>query len=183
MSEEFWVFGYGSLMWRPGFRHVERCVAELPDHRRSFCLDSIRYRGTPEKPGLVLALEPKAGTLCRGVAYRVAAEDAVETRDYLRKRELVTGSYHEKLLPLVLLDRPHTVEALCYVIDQTHPQYRRDLSLEEKAQIIAGATGPAGPNPEYLFNTLNDLRDMLVEDSEIERLAERVAILTATEIQ
>lgn len=176
MSEGFWVFGYGSLMWRPGFPYLERCVAELSDHRRSFCLDSVRYRGTPENPGLVLALEPKAGMRCRGVAFRVCETEAEETRAYLADRELVTRSYHEKHLPLRLEDG-REIEGICYVIDQTHTQYRSDLSLDQKAQIIASASGPAGANSAYLFNTYKDLKTMLVEDSEVEALVERVCAL------
>ena len=179
MNAEFWVFGYGSLMWRPGFDYAERSEAELADHRRSFCLDSVRYRGTPEQPGLVLALEPKEGTRCRGVAYRVGSGNAVEALDYLRAREMVTKSYHEKRLPLTLSPCGRNVEAVCYVIDQTHPQYRCDLSLEQKAEIIARGHGPAGANSEYLFNTLKDLEDMLVKDSEIEKLAEMVRTILA----
>lgn len=161
-------------MWRPGFPYVERSVAELRDHRRSFCLKSVRYRGTLENPGLVLALEPKAGALCRGVAYRVGAADAVSTRAYLREREMDRGSYHEQFQTLNLADGKQ-VEALCYIINPENPDYHRDLSLDEKARIIATAVGPAGSNRDYLFNTLNDLQEMLVEDSEVEVLAEKVA--------
>lgn len=177
LQDGFWVFGYGSLMWRPGFVYAERHGAELADHHRSFCLDSIRYRGTPERPGLVLALEPKVDALCRGVAFRVDAGNAMESYHYLRKREMVTKSYHERRLPLRLIESNETVEAICYVIDQQHQQYRCDLTLEQKAEIIARATGPAGPNPDYLFNTLADLRAMDVRDEEIEVLAERVQAL------
>ncbi len=176
MSKEFWVFGYGSLMWRPGFSFVERSVAELADHRRSFCLKSVRYRGTFENPGLVLALEPLAGTCCRGVAYRVSAADADETRAYLREREMDRGSYYEKFQPLKLGD-DRQVEALCYVINPDNPDYFRDLSLDEKARIIATAAGPAGTNRDYLFNTRNDLQEMLVEDYEVENLAAKVGAL------
>ena len=170
MRDGFWVFGYGSLMWRPGFEHAERCVAELDGHRRSFCLESHRYRGTPEAPGLVLALEPMTGASCRGIAYRVDGGGAKVALDYLRERELVTRSYHERVLPL-RLDDGRAVEGIAYVIDQTHRQYACGLSVEEKAEIIARSVGPAGPNSEYLFNTLADLRRMGVHDEEIERLA------------
>ena len=176
MSKEFWVFGYGSLMWRPGFPYIERCVATLAHHQRSFCLKSIRYRGTEEYPGLVLALEPKQGMLCRGVAYRVSADDATETRAYLQDRELDRGSYFEKFQALTLAD-DRQIEALCYVINPDNPDYYRDLSLDEKAERIAKAVGPAGSNCDYLFNTLGDLQEMLLEDSEVETLAEKVSLI------
>lgn len=174
MSKEFWVFGYGSLMWRPGFPYIERSVATLTHHRRSFCLKSVRYRGTHDYPGLVLALEPKQGTLCRGVAYRVSADDAIETRAYLQDRELDRGSYFEKFQTLTLAD-DRQIEALCYVINPDNPDYYRDLTVEEKAERISRAVGPAGSNRDYLFNTHNDLKEMLLEDSEVEILAEKVS--------
>lgn len=177
MAKEFWVFGYGSLMWKPGFPYLERAVATLPDHRRSFCLTSVRYRGTPEKPGLVLALEPKDGAICRGIAYRVCRTEAVETRKYLQDREMDRGSYYEVWNTLRLAD-DRRVEALCYVINPDNPDYLRHLTLEEKARIIATSEGPAGTNRDYLFNTFNDLREILVEDSEVEQLAARVAEMT-----
>ncbi len=171
MSKEFWVFGYGSLMWNPGFEHVERCVAEVSDHARSFCLASVRYRGTPESPGLVLALEPKQGMKCQGVAFRVADKHADEARAYLRHREMVTASYLEKTLPLYLTEKEQEVSALCYVMDLEHEQYCGHLKIEERAEIIARSHGPAGPNHDYLFNTLNHLREFGVEDLEMEAIA------------
>lgn len=166
-------------MWRPGFPYVERSVAELRNHRRSFCLKSVRYRGTHENPGLVLALEPKDGALCRGVAYRVGASDATSTRAYLREREMDRGSYREEFQSLTL-SSGEQIEALCYIINPENPDYFRDMSVDEKAQIIATAVGPAGSNRDYLFNTLNDLKEMLVEDSEVEVLAAKVAQISET---
>lgn len=173
MSEEFWVFGYGSLMWKPGFPFVERCKAELAGHRRNFCLKSVRFRGTHEYPGLVLALEPKEGAICQGVAYRVSASNAIETRAYLQDREMDRGSYFEKVHALTLVDN-RRVDALCYVINPDNQDYLRDLSIDQKARIIATAIGPTGTNRDYLFNTLNDLRQMNLDDPEVEHLAEKV---------
>jgi len=176
MSKEFWVFGYGSLMWKPGFPFVERCVAELAHHRRSFCLKSVRYRGTEEYPGLVLALEPKRDAVCRGVAYRVSASDAVETRAYLQDREMDRGSYFEQFQRLRLADE-RNVDAICYVINPNNPDYLHHLTFEEKAHIIATAVGPTGTNRDYLFNTLRDLQEMSLDDAEVEQLSERVRFL------
>ncbi len=171
MSKEFWVFGYGSLMWNPGFAHSERCAAELADHTRSFCLASVRYRGTPENPGLVLALEPKPGAKCQGVGFYVPHDHADEARAYLRHREMVTSSYLERTLPLYLPEKRQNVAALCYVMDLEHEQYCGHLSIEERAEIIARSHGPAGPNHDYLFNTLAHLREFGVEDTEMEAIA------------
>ena len=147
-----WVFGYGSLLWNPGFEVAERVIGRLPGYSRSFCMRSIHHRGSIEKPGLVLALDALAGTACDGIALRVApgAEDA--TLAYLRERELISSAYVEKTLEVTLQDN-RTVRALVYVIDADHDQYCGGLPLEEQAQIIAGAVGGMGPNKEYLFNT------------------------------
>jgi len=175
MAQEFWVFGYGSLMWNPGFDHVERAGAELDGYQRSFCLASVRYRGTEAYPGLVLALEPKAEACCRGIAFRVPAERASEALEYLRERELGTASYFERRLPIRLLETGETVRALCYVMDTEHDQYRGHLCVEERATIIAKAIGPAGSNREYLAKTVENLEDLRVEEPTIRQLADLVA--------
>ncbi len=178
MHEEFWVFGYGSLMWNPGFDHVEWVRAELHGYRRSFCLTSVRYRGTPDYPGLVLALEPKEGASCTGIAFRVSSDKAVEALAYLRERELGTASYFERRLPLVLSDHPlKQVHAICYVMDIDHDHYRGHLNPEQRAQIIATAVGPAGTNREYLFRTVENLDSLDVREPAIRALASRVTEL------
>lgn len=177
-THDLWVFAYGSLMWKPGFRHVERRRARLPGYRRRFCLDSITYRGTPEFPGLVLALDNDEAGGCEGVAYRVAADEREETHAYLRARELVTYSYLERFLPVVL-DQGEEVEALAYVIDHAHKQYHGGLTLAEQAAVIARAHGPAGSNAEYLENTVAHLSEMGVEDTEIIDLHRLVLRLNA----
>lgn len=163
---DLWVFAYGSLMWKPGFAYQERLRAALPGYVRRFCLDSITYRGTPDYPGLVLALDEEPGAACEGVAYRVAPALRREVHDYLRARELVTYSYLEKFLP-VELETGETVEALAYVMDRSHAQYRGGLSPEEQAEVISRAVGPAGPNVEYLENTVSQLALMGVDDAEM----------------
>lgn len=156
---DLWVFAYGSLMWKPGFDFVERRRARMPGYVRRFCLDSITYRGTPDYPGLVLALDEEVGGACDGVAYRVAAERRADTHQYLRDRELVTYSYLEKFLPIAI-DEGAEVEALAYVMDRSHTQYRGGLSPERQAEVIATAHGPAGSNVEYLENTIRHLNDL-----------------------
>src|SRR5512145_1517750 len=100
MMSDLWVFGYGSLMWQPGFAFVENVPGRLWGWRRSLCIYSTIYRGTPEEPGLVLGLEP--GGSCRGIAFRVAAAQADETLAYLRDREMRTNVYREILAPIRL---------------------------------------------------------------------------------
>jgi cation transport protein ChaC len=170
----FWVFGYGSLMWRPGFEPVERRMARLKAYRRRFCLSSVHYRGTPEAPGRVLGLDFEPNGACEGVALRVAAETAAETLAYLRERELVSYAYLETVNPVTLEDG-RVVDALCYVIDRHHPQYVGGESREEQAALIATREGPAGTNRAYLENTLAHLRELGVRDEELEALAALVA--------
>ncbi|WP_316013867.1 gamma-glutamylcyclotransferase [Roseobacter sp. HKCCA0434] len=171
---EFWVFGYGSLMWNPGFAYQERQVATLHGYRRSFCMHSIEHRGTPDRPGLVLALEEMAGASCRGVGFRVGPDHAEETLAYLRARELVTDAYLERHCPLTL-DDGRQVEALTYVMDLEHAQYARDLSLDDQAAIIGRAVGGRGPNTDYLHATVAALDEQGIADEELAELARRVA--------
>lgn len=173
-----WVFGYGSLMWEPGFAPAERLVARLSGWHRSFCMRSIHYRGTPERPGLVLALDRQEGAICAGVAFRVGDAEAGPVLDYLRARELISDAYHETELPVSLADG-RRVRALTYVIDRAHPQYCAGLSSEEQAEIIARATGRTGTNGDYLRNTVAHLADLGLEDPDLLALEARVRVLQA----
>ena len=146
----FWVFGYASLLWNPGFPVAEQRLATLHGFHRSFCMRSIHHRGTEADPGLVLALDKAPGAHCHGLALRVPEEATAETIAYLRERELISSAYVERLLPLEL-EAGGTVTALAYVIDPNHVQYAAGLALEEQAQIIASAVGGRGPNTEYLW--------------------------------
>jgi cation transport protein ChaC len=172
-SGDLWVFGYGSLIWEPGFEFVEKRLATLAGYRRAFCMASIRYRGTPEAPGLVLALDRETAAACRGVAYRVAGPIAAATLDYLRARELVSYAYDEARLPVRLDDGPE-VEATTFVSNRAHPQYRGGLSLDDQADVIARAIGPRGPNADYLLNTVASLEALGLHDPELHHLAELV---------
>ncbi|MEM8572243.1 MAG: gamma-glutamylcyclotransferase [Pseudomonadota bacterium] len=178
-AEDLWIFGYGSLIWHPGFDYLSRHLASLSGHSRSFCMVSVHYRGTPERPGLVLALDAASGCVCEGVAYRVSQSHAAETLAYLRERELVSYAYVEAWLP-VHLQSGETVEAVTYVIDRDHPQYRGDLDLQRQADIIASAEGPRGPNADYLFNTVDGLVELGLHDADLLALAGLVRERLAT---
>ncbi|AJE48372.1 gamma-glutamylcyclotransferase [Celeribacter indicus] len=173
MARGFWVFGYGSLIWNPGFEPVERVPATLSGFARSFCMWSIHHRGTPDLPGLVLALDAAEGGRCRGIAFRVGPERAAATLAELRERELVSSAYLERRVPLAL-DDGRVVPALAYVVDPAHVQYTGPLSLERQAEVIAAATGGRGPNADYLFNTASHLAEIGMEDAELTELAARV---------
>ena len=170
---DLWVFGYGSLLWNPGFAVAETRVARLPDWRRSFCMSSIHHRGTIEAPGLVLALDHAPGAVCHGIAFRVAAPDAAATLSYLRERELISSAYLETRQEVVFEGGEQQGEVLTYVIDPAHEQYCT-LPLEEQAQIIARAVGGRGPNDEYLINTARHLHDLGLPDADLDWLVARV---------
>ena len=169
----FWVFAYGSLIWNPGFRAERREKAILQGFRRSFCMASIHYRGTPDAPGLVLALDRLESASCKGVAYQVGAEHAAEAIASLRERELVSSAYIEQIEEIKLASG-EAVDAICYVVDKEHSQYRGGVTLEDQAQVIAKAIGPAGPNHEYLSQTLAGLAELDVHDAEMTKIAELV---------
>lgn len=172
-----WVFGYGSLLWNPGFEVAEEVPATLSGYARSFCMRSIHHRGTEEKPGLVLALDEHEEALCNGVALRAAPGTEEATLAYLRERELISSAYLERMLD-IRLESGKTVQAVTYVIDPDHVQYCGGLPLEEQAQIIARAVGGRGPNYEYLFNTAQHLTALGVADPDLDWLSRRVAAIT-----
>lgn len=168
-----WVFGYGSLLWNPGFEVAERVIGTLPGYARSFCMRSIHHRGTEDVPGLVLALDEDVGSACEGIALRVAEGHEDATLEYLRERELISSAYVEKNLQIHLTDGRDVV-AVTYVIDEAHEQYCGGLPLEEQARIIARAVGGRGPNTEYLYNTATHLSEVGLHDPALEWLHDRV---------
>ena len=170
--DEFWVFGYGSLMWNPGFPYEERVLARLRGYRRALCVRSYVHRGTEERPGLVLGLD--RGGSCKGVAFRVSPSDWTATVDYLRERELVTSVYLERHLRTLLADG-RDVRALTYVIDRAHPQYAGAVTVEEAARIVKAAVGRSGPNPVYVANTVAHMRELGIRDQWLENVASQIA--------
>jgi len=168
-----WVFGYGSLVWNPGFDVADRAIARLPDYHRSFCMRSIHHRGTDADPGLVLALDATPGAQCHGLALRAHDDQADDVLAYLRERELVSAAYLETRLGVELEDG-RRIEALTYVVDADHPQYCGGMDLETQAQIIARAHGGRGPNSEYLYNTTAHLKQLGIHDTELDWLVDRV---------
>ena len=183
--EPFWVFAYGSLMWNPEFPYEKRSLARLSGYVRSLCLWSIRYRGTPESPGLVLGLDARPDADCTGIAYRIAPQNAEHTWACLREREMITYAYREDWLSVTLLNeerRPSaSVPALCYIMDSSHPQYAGGISEEECAGIVARSRGDRGDNRDYLEETLRHLAEIGVREAELERMGKRVAALSGAD--
>jgi cation transport protein ChaC len=173
MRAPLWVFGYGSLIWDPGFRAAEARLARLPGWHRSFCMWSVHYRGTAEEPGLVLALDEDDAAACHGVAFRVSEGEEAEVIGALRAREMISYAYLERTLP-VTLDDGTRVEAVTYVINRAHAQYAGALTLAEQAAIIARAAGVRGPNRDYLEATVAHLAALGIADADLAALASRV---------
>jgi glutathione-specific gamma-glutamylcyclotransferase len=170
---DLWVFGYGSLMWRPGFEFSEQAPAALIGAHRSLCVYSFHHRGTMEKPGLVLGLDE--GGACRGIVFRVPPEKRELTIAYLREREQVTDVYVETTKPVSLLDGSgRELEALCYIADRGHPQYAGRLSLETRASLVRAAAGRSGNNVDYVLNTVRHLEEAGIDDVELMALAARL---------
>ena len=171
---ERWVFGYGSLMWRPGFPHVARVRGVVHGRRRAFCIYSVFHRGVPEAPGLVLGLAP--GGSVRGIAFRVAPEDWAATHAYLLEREQPTETYIEAWAEVRLADR-RRVRALVFVSDMRHPQWAGSLDLDSQARLIAGSEGLSGRNIDYLRDLVRHLREDEVVDRSMETLLHKVEAL------
>jgi glutathione-specific gamma-glutamylcyclotransferase len=170
---DLWVFGYGSLMWRPGFDYVERLDARLIGAHRALCVYSFVHRGTPERPGLVLGLD--RGGACRGIAFRVEAGKRADTVAYLRSREQVTMVYREFVRPVRLKNNPErVVPALVYMVDRSHPQYAGRLTLEQQIHHVRQGHGQSGNNRDYVIATVGALEELGYRETELHLLAERL---------
>ena len=172
-TPEFWVFGYGSLLWKPGFPFLREVHARLDGYHRALCVHSWRHRGTEERPGLVLGLE--GGGSCEGVAFLVAEEHRAETIAYLRERELINNVYLERVLPVRLLDEDRDVRCLTFVVDPTHRQYAAPMPPEDAVERILGASGMGGPNRDYVLNTVAKLHEVGIDDPALIEIANRLS--------
>jgi cation transport protein ChaC len=168
---ELWVFGYGSLIWRPDFPYSERRIARLAGAHRSLCVYSWVHRGTPDRPGLVLGLD-RGGT-CRGVAFHVAPADREAVIAYLREREQVTSVYLERLREIRFEDGTGA-RALTYLVDRRHGQYAGKLDEETQLRMVAEAHGRSGANRDYVINTAAHLAELGMPDPLLDRLSARL---------
>jgi cation transport protein ChaC len=167
---DLWVFGYGSLMWRPGFEFLERVPARLIGEHRALCVYSFVHRGTAEKPGLVLGLD--RGGACRGIAFRVAGKNRAATVAYLRAREQVTSVYREVTRSVWLENDPRQrVGALVYVVDRGHVQYAGQLSLVEQLHHVLQGHGQSGANRDYVLSTVKAIEAEGFRDTQLHQLA------------
>jgi cation transport protein ChaC len=171
MNDPFWVFAYGSLMWAPGFEATETRLATAYGYHRAMCLRSHNYRGTREKPGLVLGLD--RGGSCHGVALRVAPGRAAAVRAYLHEREMRGGVYAERSLKIVL-DDGRRVQAIAYIVRRDHLQYCGGMEPAEMAALIRTGVGARGSARDYLANTVAHIEALSLADSSLRRLLDLV---------
>ena len=171
-----WVFGYGSLIWNPGFEPAASRHAVLGGYRRAFCFWTMAARGTPERPGLGLALEARADACCRGIALRIDTATEAQDLEKLWGREMYSGVYRPtwvSLTPTAAIGGEKETTpfiALTFIADSSHPQYCPPLSDAQKARIIAGASGSFGPCADYLENIVEHLAEAGEPDAELEAL-------------
>ena len=167
---DLWVFGYGSLMWRPGFDFIEQAPARLIGEHRALCVYSFDHRGTPEKPGLVLGLD--RGGACRGIAFRVAADRRAATIAYLRAREQTTHVYREVMRSVWLQNEARQrVSALAYVVDRGHVQYAGRLTLAEQVRCVRQGHGRSGNNRDYVLSTVKSIEAQGLRDGPLHELS------------
>lgn len=163
-----WVFGYGSLIWNPGFAHVAAVPARLNGAHRSLCVYSHRHRGTIAQPGLVFGLTQ--GGSCHGMAFAVAPEEWPAAYDYLVAREQDAGVYRETMRALRLQDG-QSVSGLVFMADPGHAQFAGKLPLAEQLAIVRRAHGQSGANIDYVLATVDKLTSMGIADRALVALA------------
>ncbi|MDA7969276.1 MAG: gamma-glutamylcyclotransferase [Gammaproteobacteria bacterium] len=168
---DLWVFGYGSLMWNPGFAVARAAPARLYGYHRRLCLWSTHYRGSAKRPGLVLGLD--RGGSCNGMAFRVARKHARAAADYLREREMVNNAYRPAV-KRVYLRGGEGVDALTFVSKREHPQFARPLGLRATVEVVLRAKGVHGKNREYILNTARRLSELRIEHTELHAVAARL---------
>jgi len=171
-----WVFGYGSLIWNPGFPHIAAQQGLLRGAHRSLSIVSIHHRGTAERPGLVFGLT--RGGACRGMVFEVADADWPDVYFYLQEREQVTSVYRDVMRPVHLADG-RRVSALAFVVDERHEQFAGHLDLDQQLAMVRGGTGISGRNVDYVLNTANHLQQLGIRDRQLMALADLLRQETA----
>jgi cation transport protein ChaC len=165
-GKDVWVFAYGSLIWNPIFRHAERRLAVIHGYHRSFCLRSRLWRGSIDKPGLVLGLD--YGGSCTGVAFRIPARHAVSELKLLWRREMVLASYAPRWV--TARTRKGKVRAIAFIVNHDHPHYAAKLDEQTMLEILATACGQLGTCADYLQQTVAGLEHHGIHDARLAKL-------------
>jgi len=177
---DLWIFGYGSLMWSPGFRYAEGSTGLVHGYHRALCILSNRYRGTPEKPGLVVGL--CRGGSCWGMVFRVPAARVRRVLGSLWRREMVNKVYLPTFVP-VMLSPGRRVRALAFVADTAHRQFVRELDLRGRAQLVAQGIGLRGRCVDYIRNTLEHMLELGVNDPHLVRVLDAAVSISSNKKQ
>lgn len=172
LSDNPRIFAYGSLIFRPGFAYLASYPAVLQGYRRDFCRYSVRHRGTPAYPGLVVALRP--GGLCEGLCYEIDAADLERTIDYLDERE--GPGYVRASVELSVHPSGRRVSAITYLANTEHATYQPDLTAAEKVERLATARGNSGIAYDYLHDLIAGLAATGIRDATLEELLEAVVV-------
>jgi len=173
-SGDIWIFAYGSLIWNPEFDYVEERLSTLSGWRRSFCLGWVRiYRGTPERPGIMLALE--SGGSCRGVSFRLPGVNDRKNLELVVRREhpIQWDKLHMRWADVSTQSGP--IRALVVVTDKSHPAYLPGLTEETIVDALSTAAGERGSMAEYLCSTVEHLEGRGIHDRYLWRLQMLVA--------
>jgi len=163
---DLWIFGYGSLIWSPGFAFKEKALARVHGYHRALCILSTRYRGTERRPGLVMGL--CRGGSCWGMAFRVDARAVHRTLARLWGREMTRRTYRPRLVRARIGRRE--VRALAFVADPDHPSFVRELDLHGRARLVAQGIGQRGHCVDYIRKTLDHMHLVGVRDPHLERV-------------
>jgi glutathione-specific gamma-glutamylcyclotransferase len=172
---DVWIFAYGSLIWNPIFRFVDRRIGTIYGWHRQFCMWTPIGRGTPENPGLVLGLE--RGGSCQGFAYRIAAADVASELLLIWRREMIVGSYIPRWVRVRGLGGVEEVEAIAFVINRHHRAYTGKLPPAVIVEHIATASGMLGSCADYLMQTIEGLTAAGIRDQYLTRLRDRVIVV------
>ena len=173
---DLWIFGYGSLMWSPGFSYRQKALGRVFGYHRALCILSTRYRGTKRKPGLVMGL--CRGGSCWGMAFRVHAGRVRHALQRLWQREMPRRVYAPRLLEVELASG-RRVHALAFLADPAHPAYVRELDLHGRARLVAQGIGQRGTAVDYIRNTLEHMHELGVGDPHLERILNAALVLRA----
>ena len=167
---DFWVFGYGSLIYNPIIDHKQSAIASIYGYHRRFCLWTKIGRGSPDCPGLVLSLD--RGGSCKGVAFQLNPQNAIAELDLLWRREMMTMAYQPRLLSL------HTdiglKRGIAFVANPTRPAYAQPMPFEATVEVVAHAAGFNGLCREYLYDTVKGMQASGIRDHQLEKLATAV---------
>ena len=178
-DEDVWVFGYGSLVWNPGFHFVESRVAHLHGWHRSFCFWSRMGRGSPERPGLMMGLMP--GGTCRGIAYRIARSQADTEVRALFMREMMGTAYRTRWVNVTTEHEHGPVRAITFTANKAHATFCGRLPIEETARYVATGRGKIGCSRDYLDNTVRHLEALGIHDRGLKKLHALVEKIAAAE--